>query len=98
ILISTLFPTRRSSDLVQSFSPAFGYQNTFTLPARPESKVKEQTASPAIQSHLLFDESAIFTELNKKINTNYHIYAIEIEEKSSRSEEHTSELQSRFDI
>lgn len=72
--------------VVQSFSPAFGYQNTFTLPARPESKVKEQTASPAIQSHLLFDESAIFTELNKKINTNYHIYAIEIEEKSSQLE------------
>ena len=27
-----------------------------------------------------------FTELNKKINTNYHIYAIEIEEKSSQLE------------
>src|SRR5699024_12645932 len=86
ILISTLFPTRRSSDVVQSFSPAFGYQNTFTLPARPESTVKEQTASPAIQSHLLFDESAIFTESNKKINTNYHIYAIQIDEQSSQSE------------
>src|SRR5699024_6815087 len=68
--------------VTQSFAPEFGYQHTFTLPARPNSKVKQQTSNSAVKSHLLFDEDAIFTELKRKINTNYEIVTITDKDKN----------------
>src|SRR5699024_12805405 len=68
--------------VTQSFAPEFGYQHTFTLPARPNSKVKQQTSNSAVKSHLLFDEDAIFTELNRKIHNNYEIVSITVKVKN----------------
>lgn len=70
--------------VTQSFAPEFGYQHTFTLPVRPDSKVSQQTSSSAVKSHLLFDQDAIFTELNRKINTTYELSTIVVEEKNSQ--------------
>src|SRR5699024_2183465 len=38
--------------VTQSCAPEFGYQHTFTLPARPNAKVKQQTTQTAVKSHL----------------------------------------------
>lgn len=73
--------------VTQSFAPEFGYQNTFTLPARPNSKVKQQTTNSAVKSHLLFDEDAIFTELNRKINTSYELTTMTVKDKSKQLQE-----------
>ena len=68
--------------VTQSFAPEFGYQNTFALPTRSDSKVSKQNLPTAASSHLLFDEWAVFTELNRKINTTYALKTIAVEEKS----------------
>src|SRR5699024_4914054 len=59
----------------QSFAPEFGYQHTFSIPSSSEANVNQERLPAAARTHLLFNEQAIFTELNRKINT---IYTIEM--------------------
>ncbi len=59
--------------VTQSFAPDFGFTNTFSIGAPAEANVNHEKLSAASQSHLLFDKDAIFTELNRKINTTYAI-------------------------
>ena len=66
--------------VTQSFAPEFGYHNTFSLPTPAKSSVNQENLSSAVKAHLLFDENAIFTELNRKINTNYALETIIINE------------------
>src|SRR5699024_1277064 len=68
----------------KAITAEFGDKHTFTLPARPNSKVKQQTSNSAVKSYLLFDEDAIFTELNRKINTNYEIVTITVKDKNKQ--------------
>ena len=72
--------------VTQSFAPEFGYHNTFSLPASRESSVSQENLSSAAKAHLLFDEKAIFTELNRKINTNYTIETITINPENNVTE------------
>ena len=73
--------------VTQSFAPEFGFNNTFTLPSKPDSKVSQDNLPSAVKSHLLFDEDAIFTELNKKINTTYSLTTIQVNEKAKNLKE-----------
>ncbi len=72
--------------VTQSFAPEFGYQNTFSLPASADSSLSPEVSS-AVKAHLLFDEHAIFTELNRKINTNYILDTITINEDTNITKE-----------
>ncbi|MEI3605675.1 sodium:proton antiporter [Pseudogracilibacillus sp. SE30717A] len=72
--------------VTQSFAPEFGYQNTFSLPASADSSLSQDSSS-AVKAHLLFDEDAIFTELNRKINTNYSLDTITITEEKNITKE-----------
>ncbi|MFD1173455.1 cation:proton antiporter [Oceanobacillus picturae] len=62
----------------QTYAPEFGFNNTFSLPAGSSLGKKEINTSH--KAHLLFEENAIFTELNRKINTTYEIKPILIKE------------------
>ncbi|GIO24052.1 sodium:proton antiporter [Oceanobacillus sp. J11TS1] len=66
----------------QSYAPSFGYNNTFMLPSNEFQQGEVNEVPATRKAHLLFDENAIFTELNKKINTGYTIQALPIEQKS----------------
>src|SRR5690625_4064812 len=69
--------------VTQSFAPEFGYNNAFSLPTPNDSHVNHYELPSSVKAHLLFDEQAIFTELNRKINTNYTLETIIIEEKTN---------------
>lgn len=64
--------------VTQSFAPEFGFHNTFSIPSSTEANVNQEKLPAAARAHLLFDEDAIFTELNRKINTNYTIETITV--------------------
>ncbi|MTW85161.1 sodium:proton antiporter [Virgibacillus dakarensis] len=66
----------------QSYAPEFGYNNTFSLPSGNINKDDPDGITISLRAHLLFAEDAIFTELNRKINTNYSIQSINIKEKN----------------
>ncbi|MGM8364355.1 cation:proton antiporter [Virgibacillus sp. W0181] len=69
--------------VAQSFAPEFGYNHTFSLPA-PEYYHTDQSELPlSRRAHLLFEEKAVFTELNRKINTTYTIKEIEVNQKDT---------------
>ncbi|MBY7142641.1 sodium:proton antiporter [Virgibacillus sp. NKC19-3] len=70
----------------QSYVPSFGYNNTFRLPSGSNQQ-KENEVSPAKKAHLLFQEDAIFTALNKKINTGYTIQPLQMEKKGKIEKE-----------
>lgn len=63
----------------QSFAPEFGYNNTFSILSPAAAHVKQDNLPAASRAHLLFDEDAIFTELNRKVNTTYAIKIIPIQ-------------------
>ncbi|WP_066185633.1 MULTISPECIES: cation:proton antiporter [Gracilibacillus] len=65
----------------QSYAPRFGYNNTFSLPNRNYKQGKQSAVPTARKAHLLFDEEAIFTELNKRINTGYTIQTLPYQQK-----------------
>ncbi len=60
----------------QSYAPEFGYNNTFTLTGANPDKAKQDEVAVSLRAHLLFSENAVFTELNRKINTGYTLQAI----------------------
>lgn len=62
----------------QSYAPKFGYNNTFTLTSSSYQQGKKHDVPVAGKSHLLFHEDAVFTELNKKINTGYTIQPLSL--------------------
>lgn len=66
--------------VTQSFAPEFGYNHTFSIPSSNEAYINQGKLPAATRSHLLFDEEAIFTELNRKINTTYTIQTVFAEE------------------
>ncbi|MGM8213096.1 cation:proton antiporter [Virgibacillus sp. W0430] len=69
--------------VAQSFAPEFGYNHTFSLPA-PKHYHTDQSELPiSKRASLLFDEQAVFTELNRKINTTYTLNQVEINEKDT---------------
>ncbi|WP_053218262.1 cation:proton antiporter [Virgibacillus senegalensis] len=72
--------------VIQSYAPEFGYNNTFSLPGRNDSNDQEQV-DKSQRTHLLFSEDAIFTELNRKINTVYSLQTIIIKEKNKVTRE-----------
>ncbi|WP_153461707.1 MULTISPECIES: sodium:proton antiporter [Sediminibacillus] len=72
--------------VIQSYAPEFGYNNTFSLPSRNNSDDEEQV-DKSHRTHLLFSEDAIFTELNRKINTTYSLQTIFIKEKNKVTRE-----------
>lgn len=65
--------------VTQSFAPEFGFNNTFSIPSPVEANLNNNNLSVASRTHLLFDERAVFTELNRKINTTFEIKVIPIE-------------------
>ncbi|HLR14220.1 MAG TPA: sodium:proton antiporter [Bacillota bacterium] len=65
--------------VTQSFAPEFGFNNTFSIPSPAEANLNSNDLSVASRTHLLFDEKAVFTELNRKINTTFEIKVIPIE-------------------
>ncbi|MBO0992937.1 cation:proton antiporter [Bacillus sp. SD088] len=75
----------------QSYAPEFGFNNTFALPVKSKNGAKSMPVSTAMKAHLLFSEEAVFTELNRKINTGYHIKAIEIDQKGTIEKDGISE-------
>ncbi|MGX7395285.1 cation:proton antiporter [Carnobacterium mobile] len=72
----------------QSYIPEFGYQNTFTLPTRPNSKVNHEELTTNLSAQTLFEKEAFFTELNRKINTGYSLRVINISEKNEIEKNH----------
>src|SRR5699024_11356095 len=85
--------------VTQSFAPEFGYQDTFSLTPPPGSTIYQKDMPKSVRSHLLFDKSETFRELNRKINTTHSIQIINVtEENQVRSKENRYELQSRFDL
>lgn len=66
----------------QTYIPEFGYNNTFALPIGA-SQTEHKEISPAIKAHLLFEEGATFTELNKKVNIGYTLKTIEMKRKQT---------------
>src|SRR5699024_12325239 len=96
--ISTLFPTRRSSDLFgvngageyfenQYNSDPLAGSRTAQIAARPDPQPPTATVQVELLDH---DEGQIVHGENRmRVNLN---------NLQSRSEEHTSELQSRFDL
>lgn len=65
--------------VTQSFAPEFGYHHTFSLPSSAESHLNQTKLPSTVKAHFLFDKEAIFTELNRKINTNYSIETMTID-------------------
>ncbi|WP_313467587.1 NAD-binding protein, partial [Carnobacterium sp.] len=72
----------------QSYIPEFGFQNTFTLPTRPNSKVNHEELTTNLSAQTLFEKEAFFTELNRKINTDYSLRVINITEKNEIGKNH----------
>ncbi|QTN00739.1 sodium:proton antiporter [Sediminibacillus dalangtanensis] len=72
--------------VIQSYAPEFGYNNTFSLPSRNNAD-DEELVDTSQRTHLLFSEDAIFTELNRKINTTYSLQTISIKEKNKVTRE-----------
>ncbi|MFD2629942.1 cation:proton antiporter [Oceanobacillus kapialis] len=70
----------------QTYAPEFGYHNTFSLPSGGGFGETEEM-NLSYKAHLLFAENAIFTELNRKINTDYDIKALPIQENSKLDKE-----------
>lgn len=64
----------------QSYVPEFGYNNTFSLIVHSDLTKKQTDLPMTTKAHLLFDDAASFKELNKKVNTGYTIYSIEMTE------------------
>src|SRR5699024_9031861 len=77
ILAMTIDPSYNAL-VTQSFAPEFGYHHTFSLASLPEVGVNQEKLSSSVKAHLLFDEDAIFTELNRKINTTHTLKTIVI--------------------
>src|SRR5699024_12272290 len=78
------FPTRRSSDLsCHSFHADYGISDSNELQARVKKKMIER----AEKSYIMVDHTKIGRKSFSYIDNVVH-----------RSEEHTSELQSRFDL
>ncbi|WP_099159648.1 cation:proton antiporter [Virgibacillus ndiopensis] len=73
--------------VAQSFAPEFGYNNTFSLPVSSNHRIKEGGLPKSLKAHMLFNEDAVFTELNRKINTEYTLESIEITEKDTISKD-----------
>ncbi|WP_337969881.1 cation:proton antiporter [Virgibacillus salexigens] len=73
--------------VTQSYIPEFGYNNTFAIPTeRMEYKDDAQTPI-ALKAHMLFGKEHVFKELNRKINTNYHIDSVTLTEKIEKKED-----------
>ncbi|MFC0302113.1 cation:proton antiporter [Virgibacillus soli] len=77
ILAMTIDPSYNAL-VTQSFAPEFGFNQTFSLFSGDEQR--QASLPSAVKAHLLFDEHAVFTELNRKINTNYDIVTMDMEE------------------
>lgn len=60
----------------QSYAPKFGHNHTFTLTSESYKQQDSKKIPFARKANLLFREDAVFTELNKKINTGYKIQAL----------------------
>lgn len=73
--------------VTQSFAPEFGYHNTFLLPSSPHSRTNQKKLPSSVKAHLLFDEDAAFTDLNRKINTIYTLKVFEINKESNVTKE-----------
>lgn len=65
----------------QSYAPKFGPNQTFTLTSESYKQEDSHKIPFAGKGHLLFQEDAIFPELNKKINTGYTIQELSLEQK-----------------
>lgn len=78
---------RGSTIVTQSFAPEFGYQETFFFTPSPDSNVYQEKVPKSVRSHLLFDETATFRELNRKINTTHTIQIIPIKEEAEITKE-----------
>src|SRR5690606_41889971 len=89
------FPTRRSSDLKTSFwARLFG-----SKPKRPPlDKRQAQELSADLRKQLVVLRDLLFSEDDTQIETIVGSKALESENDSMRSEEHTSELQSRENL
>lgn len=66
--------------VTQSFAPEFGYQQTLSISSSPDAHDHQEKIPESTRSHLLFDEDAVFTELNRKINTTYRMDTMQITE------------------
>lgn len=77
--------------VTQSFAPEFGYQDTFSLTPPPGSTIYQKNLPKSVRSHLLFDKSETFRELNRKINTTHSIQIIDVTEENQVTKESLSE-------
>ncbi|WP_217586045.1 cation:proton antiporter [Lentibacillus saliphilus] len=75
----------------QSFAPEFGYNNTFSLPSARHAKDDPSELPLSVKAHLLFSETAVFTELNRKINTTYTLTTYTIEDEDAWNAHELSE-------
>lgn len=71
----------------QSYAPEFGYNNTFTLTGANPDKEKQDEVAVSLRAHLLFSEEAVFTELNRKVNTGYTLQAVNNQAKNKIARE-----------
>ncbi|CDQ41069.1 MULTISPECIES: cation:proton antiporter [Virgibacillus] len=73
--------------VTQSYIPEFGYNNTFAIPTE-RMEYKDDAQIPiALKAHMLFGKEHVFKELNRKINTNYHIDSVTLTEKIEKKED-----------
>ncbi|MYL43307.1 cation:proton antiporter [Virgibacillus salexigens] len=73
--------------VTQSYIPEFGYNNTFAIPTE-RMEYKDDAQIPiALKAHMLFGKEHVFKELNRKINTKYHIDSVTLTEKIEKKED-----------
>ena len=75
----------------QSYAPKFGHNHTFTLTSNNYKQEGSNKIPFAGKGHLLFHEDAVFTELNKKINTGYTIQEFPLKQKGKLEKEQLPE-------
>ncbi|MGY0692479.1 cation:proton antiporter [Virgibacillus sp. FSP13] len=75
--------------ICQSYVPEFGYNNTFalTVDSGTGKDLDHSGLPPALKANLLFGKGETFKELNRKINTDYKLKTIDINEKKTLKKE-----------
>src|SRR5699024_11572174 len=92
------FPTRRSSDLPLFIVLKEGYECDDALKERINQTIRSQFSPRHVPDAIYPTQQVPYTLTGKKMEVPVRKLINGTEEEKARSEEHTSELQSRFDI
>lgn len=63
--------------VVQTYAPEFGFNHTLSLPVKVGDSDNNEI-SPALKNHILFEEDAVLSELNRKIHEGYAFEMIKV--------------------